>query len=324
MAGVAFLTGFIQQIPWILGVNNSIPYLYGPLIYLYVVFLIHERESFTKYDYLHFIPFLIVQVYGILFFYFETPEYQLGLLDFTKPSPWHIELIGMLIPISGIIYVIFTIISTVRYNRTIKDSYANIENIDLSWLIYLVIATVVIWIVVLLSYLLGFIYGDEIQANLLIYISISIFLYTFAIKSYKQSEIVYHSKKEKERKAYKKSGLTDSRADEILEEIRNFMEKEKPFLDTKLSLNRFAEMLDISSHNLSEVINTRLGKNFYDFVNSYRVEEVKKLIQKDKESVYSILAHGFEAGFTSKSAYYSAFSKFTGITPAKYRKNIFG
>ncbi|MDX1699167.1 MAG: helix-turn-helix domain-containing protein [Melioribacteraceae bacterium] len=322
LAGVSYLSGFVEKIPWIMGLNNSFPYLYGPLIYLYVIFLIHDREFFAKYDYLHFIPFLLIQVYGIFFFYFEGKEYQLSMLDFDKPNPWHIELIGKLIPVSGIIYVLFTIISTVRFNRNIKNSFANVEKIDLSWLIYLVVGTAVVWLSVLLSYLLGFIYGDETQANLLIYITLSVFLYVFAFKSYKQPEIITEPILNKEGRTYKKSGLSAGRADEILDKVVKLMNNDKPYLNTELNLSNLANHLSISTHNLSEVINTKLKQNFYDFVNSYRVEEVKRLIENDKDSVYSILSHGYEAGFTSKSAFYSSFKKNTGITPAQYRKEV--
>jgi AraC-like DNA-binding protein len=320
LGGVIFLSGFIKYVPWILGLNSAFPYLYGPLVYLYVIFLIHKQESFTASNYLHFIPFVFIQIYGLLFFYFEGAEYQLGLLDYNIEQPWHIEIIGQLIPFHGTIYMIITVWVTTRYNKKIKAVFSSIENIDLSWLLYLVVGTGLIWLVVILAYLLNIIYGDQLQANMLIYIVISVFLYTFAFKSYKQAEIKPSPEVDDAGKSYKKSGLTEVRATELLDEIVDYMNIEKPYFDTKLSLSQLSDNLGISSHNISEVINTKLNQNFYDFINSYRVEEVKKLIEEDRDSVYSILAHGFEAGFSSKSAYYSAFKKFTGLTPAQYRK----
>ena len=156
------------------------------------------------------------------------------------------------------------------------------------------------------------------QANLLIYITISIFLYTFAFKSYKQAELLPVENYSEE--SYKKSGLSEELSEVYLSKLEKLMNEEKPYLDERLNLSQLAEKLEISNHNLSEVINRKLEKNFYDFINSYRVEEVKKLIEADKETKYSILAHAYEAGFTSKSAFYSAFKKITGMTPTNFRK----
>jgi AraC-like DNA-binding protein len=318
LAGVSFLTGYVKNIPWVVGLNNSFPYLYGPLIYLYVVFLIHDRESLKLPDYLHFVPFVIIHMYGVFFFYFEGSEYQILLLDFSRQQPWHIELIGGMIPVSGLAYICATILTTHRFNKKIRNSLANIENVDISWLMYLVIGNVVIWLTVFLSYFLGFLYGEEIYANFLIYIAISIFLYTFAIKSYRQPEVLIPSNFNDA--TYKKSGLSEEQAILHLNKLKELFKNEKPFLDPKLNLGELATMMNVSSHNLSEIINTQLNKNFYDFINSYRVEEVKKNILNDKSLTYSILAHGFDAGFTSKSAFYSAFKKFEGTTPSNFRK----
>jgi len=321
LAGVALLSNYISNIPWVLGINNSLPYLYGPLIYLYVIFLIRKQNSFNKNNFLHFIPFLLVQVYGILFFYFESTEYQLKLLNLNFQQVWHIQLISNLIPIHGSIYITFTILEVVKFNKKIKDSFSKIEHIDLSWLLYLVVGVFVIWLVVIFSYIFNFIYGDTLLANVMIYIVLSIFLYSLAIKSYRQPEIERITDLQNiNERSYKKSGLDENIAIEYLMLIQNFMKNEKPYLNSELNLTQLANSLNISIHNLSEVINTKLNQNFYEFINKYRVEEVKKLIIEDLEKKFSILAHGYEAGFSSKSAFYSAFKKYTGMTPAQFQK----
>lgn len=328
--GVMFLTGNIKGAPFLIGLSNTFPYLYGPLIYIYTILLGHNKEGFKRSYALHFIPFLLVQIYALFFFYFEGAAYQLSLMDLNIPNPWHIELIGKLIPISGITYVILTLKEVSQFNNNIKESYSNIDRINLKWLTYLVIWTAIIWTVVIVSYLLDFIFGDELQANLLIYITMSLFLYALGIKSLRQPQIVMLDDGEEETSngqnnktdSYKKSGLTEEAANTYLEKLMKIMENEKPYINNGLNLSDLSELVDISTHNLSEIINRKLKNSFYDFINNYRVDEVKRLIVEDENANFSILALGFDAGFSSKSAFYSSFKRVCGITPAQYRDEL--
>ncbi len=325
LAGSTYLTGYIKYFPWLSGLNNSLPYLYGPFVYLYVKILVENDDRFHPVYYLHFLPFVLIQIYAFFFFYFESAAYQLSMFDNSIPNPWHIELIGKAIPFHGCIYLIMTIKESLVYNKKLKQSFSNIDQINLKWLRYLIGGTFIVWLVVFLSYIVNFIYGEDLQANMLIYVVLSIFLYSLGIKTLKQPMVHFENgvrKNSSYEPQYKKSGLADEEAEALKEKLILLMEEEKPYLNNKISLNDLSNMIDISPHNLSEIINRKLDQNFYDFINSYRIQEVIEMLEEDRYPNYSLLALGYEAGFSSKSAYYSAFKKITGDTPAQYKDKL--
>jgi AraC-like DNA-binding protein len=119
---------------------------------------------------------------------------------------------------------------------------------------------------------------------------------------------------------YEKSGLTEAQAAEYEKKLLRLMDEKKPYRNCYLTLQDLADELSISTHNLSQVINKRLGKNFYDFVNGYRVEDVKRRLLDPRFQHLKILALGLEAGFNTKSTFNAFFKKHTGLTPSDYRE----
>ncbi|MBK7104936.1 MAG: AraC family transcriptional regulator [Ignavibacteriae bacterium] len=321
------VTGEIRKTPILIGLMQTFPYLYGPALYLYVCFITHGIKKFSIKYLIHFLPFLLVQIYAIFFFYFEPTSYQLNLVYVENKLPWHVLFISYLTPIYGAYYLVRAIYEVYKFNKKLKENFSSIDKNNLSWINFLITGAVILWITAISLTTIQLIFDNEFKPELGSYLAISIFIYAIAYKSLQQPELKNETlqnefTKSENSEPYRKSGLKEDEANKYLKQLLTIMDEQKPFKNEKLSLLDLASLVGVSTHNLSEIINTKLEQNFYDFVNSYRVEEVKKLISNDKEGKYNLLAHGFEAGFSSKSAYYSAFKKFTNMTPSQFRSKL--
>jgi AraC-like DNA-binding protein len=116
---------------------------------------------------------------------------------------------------------------------------------------------------------------------------------------------------------YARSALSEDLAGALLAELEGLMTTERPFRDPDLSLAELAARLQVSTNYLSQAINQHAGRNFFDFVNGYRVADTLAPLADTERG---ILAIAMDAGFNSKSAFYTAFRKHQGMTPGQYRK----
>lgn len=116
---------------------------------------------------------------------------------------------------------------------------------------------------------------------------------------------------------YKKSGLTEPEAIAIREKIKKAFEEDKIYRNNAIGLDDLSEHINDNRYKVSQVINTYFAKNFYSFLNDYRIEEAKQLLVSDPS--LSVKAIMYEVGFNSKNSFYSAFKKITGLSPNRYR-----
>ena len=117
---------------------------------------------------------------------------------------------------------------------------------------------------------------------------------------------------------YSRSSLSKKDMEVISKKLIETFRVKKPYINSDLTLQDVATMINVPRHHLTQVLNTRLRKNFYLFVNEFRVEEVKKRMKDKKYQHYSILAIAFDSGFSSKSAFNHIFKNTTGMTPSDY------
>ena len=125
-----------------------------------------------------------------------------------------------------------------------------------------------------------------------------------------------------EKPKYETSRIDDEIAEAYAAEARALMEKEKLYKNPYLTMPQVAKKLKLSANTLSQVLNGHCGQTFYNFVNTYRLEEVISMMRDPENDGKSVLKLSIEAGFNSKSAFNNIFKKQTGMTPAEFRKSI--
>ena len=119
---------------------------------------------------------------------------------------------------------------------------------------------------------------------------------------------------------YAKSGLTNTRMRMHKQRLDQIMKTRKAFLQHDLTMPALADAVGCSVNHLSQVINSGYGSSFFDYLNRYRIEHARELLSRHDNPHGAILHIAFEVGFNSNSAFYAAFKKFVGQTPAQYRR----
>ncbi|WP_219007160.1 helix-turn-helix domain-containing protein [Aquimarina litoralis] len=106
-----------------------------------------------------------------------------------------------------------------------------------------------------------------------------------------------------------------------MNKILAFMNDKEPYLDASLTLQDLANRLEMPSREVSILINLNLDQHFFDFVNHYRIKKAEKMLANSKGENLTIQQIMYDVGFNSKSSFYTAFKKKTGMTPSEYKKN---
>jgi AraC-like DNA-binding protein len=107
---------------------------------------------------------------------------------------------------------------------------------------------------------------------------------------------------------------------EYVERINDFMEEQKPYLKSNITLDTLSELMDVPARELSAILNGHFKMNFYEFVNNFRIEEAKRIMLADTDQKKTVSDIFLEVGFNSKSVFNTFFKKNVGMTPTEFRK----
>ena len=331
--------GLSYKYPHLLGIGACFPLLQGPFLYVYTLVVIGRNSRLRPVYLLHSIPYLAFMIYFLFDFYFLSGMEKLNYVHLQEKDPFTvIILLNILILVLGPLYIVLSLLRLRKHLREIADSFSYTEGIDLKWLKNVQIGLGFIWFMVLFTNILVKIplISDTISENI-IYLSVVLavfFLGYFGIKQqaiYKNTVYAGDLKGILSFTGIKKQGTNDKnhelkkiREDTVFRKLLDYFETEKPFLKNKLTLTEVSDTLRIPVNQLSHIINKQAGKNFFDFVNSYRVEEFKLRASQPVYHNYTLLSIAYECGFNSKATFNRVFRNYTGQTPSAYFQKIQG
>jgi AraC-like DNA-binding protein len=313
--------------------SSSVLFIFGPMLYFYTRSLITEQPKLTTKDALHFVPFMVFSCLLI----FVQKTYLPSHVNWFSSGP----LLAFRLIFTGSLIFSLTAYSSVvlfkirKHYINIKHQFSyNSERVNLAWLALFSFFFLSGYMVSLLIVIFKVKHQEEEYSVLEIYYAIlTLFSYGISLFGYRQP-ILYgkvaaiepqgERNESKPIVKYEKSGLKSDDANNYLTILMQYMEKEMPYLQGELALQDISLALDIPKHYLTQIINEKLGKNFYNFVNEYRVDEFKKRIVDPKNSNLTLLGIAMDCGFNSKSSFNAIFKQITGKTPTQYKKEIGG
>jgi AraC-like DNA-binding protein len=296
--------------------------LIAPLLWFYVTELGGGRISFNAKSLAHFIPFFVIVFCSLTFRSFLNDTGITRVLDQHPRLPFTIFWMIMVIQFSA--YQILIHRKWHEYQQLIQQEVSNTEDVNISWVRFFT----GVFLIVNLSFLVSLFAVIHLDVMDLVWKSVGVILsltiFALGYKGILQKEILFPESLVKPQSVELTASTEPATKPDhaLIEKLQQYMENEKPFLDPELSLSILAKAMGINRNQLSQLINTGIGENFYDFINKYRVEEIKRLMVDPQKQNYNLLGMALEAGFKSKSTFNLIFKRFTGLTPTEYRKNI--
>ncbi|MEO1415750.1 MAG: helix-turn-helix domain-containing protein [Bacteroidota bacterium] len=301
-------------------------FLYGPIYYFYLKSYIELDFRFRTRHILHLLPFFLIIILSLVEFYVSGITDKYILMEHMRHElpPLPIRILSLLFIIHLLVYISLGVRRVMFFRRYIRNSADEEEKGKVVWLGFFACVLLIPVFSVLLTLIIwgpprGFPYPSLGVALLVCIITIAalikpeIFTGLQEILKVEEDEDIRPDR-------YESSSLEETQKSRIHRQIQKVMEEEKLYLDSNLTLGRLADRLGVNSKYVSQVINEVQEQNFMDYINQKRIKRAKEMLLSPAFAQYTILAIAQEVGFHSKSAFYTAFKKFTGTTPTAFRK----
>jgi len=330
-----YMNGELNAFSSFIGYSAFLPACYGTLLYLYCRHALVERALTLK-DLWHFIPILLCYLLNIDLFVATSSE-KLNFIFNGPLSSIRFHMSEVIIYLQAFVYLGLSILLIKRAQNKAEHTLSNYNPTIFPWLWTMMALYFVIWTLKTLAhYVYQGVMLSPIADGLIV-----VFIYSIAMAQWRDPKLfkieqlktdVHEGKSpnftnsgqtepvNKEVTTKTTGALNASIRESLLTVVQQHMQDHQAFLDNQLTLTRFSEATQISTHHLSEVLNQHQGKNFYQFVNEYRINYICDILQKDQQT--RILDIALSAGFSSKSTFNAVFKQFKKLTPSQYRKQL--
>lgn len=304
--GRVVIIGIYENQSWFF-INLNFILLISPAFYFYAKESSRANNNILKFNYVHYLPFLIIN-FGYLLFNISLKnsiDYQTYLINIIKVNDGF-----SIIYFSTYLYLTYKIVSKHKSSYT-KGVYQLLNQLTFIFFTFLVI-----WLIYILIEWIYFHYTMELTFYYPMMVILAVILYYLSLQVVIKKQILFDFQGITKRKTFI---LEDADSKILLDQLTLFMKEEKPFLEGDISLITLANSLDVNPKTLSYVINEHMHKNFNHYINDWRIEEVKKRLNDKENSHLKMLTIAFDCGFNSKSTFNLAFKKATGLSPSEYR-----
>ncbi len=309
--------------------ENGERLLFGPIVYIYVKSLFLKESNLIKKHLVHFVPFLlytlVITIPHVISSYLGKPIF--GYLVTLHERPY--------LSFSKDIYIIaYTVLSIrlfFKFKGIMKFNYSSFLTNNIEWLKKFLFSFLGMLLLdfLITAYEVAFGHFTDWDTG---YITVTVLILLVGYLGYnglKQSTIAVpdflipvDGQKPGVGATTKSVELSREELTRLKWKLEEVMANERPYLDQEITLKGLAKLVGTSDKKLSALLNQSLAVSFYDFINGFRVATVKDKLKEERNNKYSIIGLAYAAGFNSKSSFYRAFKKETGISPVAYKEGL--
>lgn len=311
--------GYLDQYPVLAAGLKSIAFFPPVIIYLYVNLVIAGNLIYTRKQIVFMFSGFYLALLLIIPLIISSNQTYFTIYNFV---------VGEILFFYYFVFSFLIFKSLALFCGTEKGMFKSIFRFSqprFNWLkiiaVMLSIHAVILFVEVNLNWLIA-IPVKWYDLGMAVFLAFISYVFLYGIINY--PEVIHIDKKQvglKSPRKYTRPAISDNESNELMSRMNEYMEKYKPWLEPEFCMADFSENLSVSGHQISEVMNGLMKQNFFDYINNYRIEEFKRLLLDPDKRDDKIQFLAYDAGFNSKTAFNTAFKKFTGQTPSEYKRN---